>query len=141
MSVFFEDVKVGDEIPPLVKEITDIQLNMFSAAMWSFYRLHWDEKFAQEKGFPHPNVQASLYGAFLSQLLTDWMGPDGALKKLGYNNRVMCYPGDTLTCKGKVTGKYVNNGGNFAECDVWVENQKGHNVSPGTATISLPSKG
>jgi len=141
MAVFYENIEIGDELPPLVKEITMMQLIQFSGAIWSFYRLHWDEKFAQDRGFPQPNVQASLYGTFLSQLLTDWMGSEGTLKKLSYANKVMCYPGDTLTCKGKVVDKRIENGENLVEFEAWVENQKGENAAPGKATVALPSKG
>lgn len=141
MGVFFEDINVGDELPPLVKELTQMQLIMFSAAMWSFYKLHWDEGFAKKMGFSAPNAQASLYGAFLSQMLTDWMGDAGTIRKLSFHNRVMSFPGDTLTCKGKVTKKCTDSGNHLVDFEVWVENQKGQNVCPGQAIVILPSRG
>jgi len=51
------------------------------------------------------------------------------------------HEGDTWQCKGKVTKKYVENGEHLVDCDIRVENGKGEVTTPGTATVSLPSKG
>ena len=139
-TLFFDDVRAGTEITPLVKPITLLKMNMYSAATWNFYKIHWDTVFSRELGFKDANVHGPLFGAFLSQMLTDWIGPDGTLKRLAYSNRGMSFPGDTLTCKGKVARKHTKDGQNLVECEVWVENQKGENLAPGTATVALPSK-
>jgi len=139
-ALFFEDVWEATEIPPLVKPITLLQMCMYSAATWNFYKLHWDTNFSRGLGFKDANVHGPLFGAFLAQMLTDWIGPEGTLKRLAYANRGMSFPGDTLTCKGKVTRKYARDGQNLVECEVWVENQSGENLAPGTATVALPSR-
>ena len=48
--------------------------------------------------------------------------------------------GDTLFCKGKVTGKSEKDGKYLVECEIWMENSKGEVNTSGTATVSLPSK-
>jgi hypothetical protein len=37
-------------------------------------------------------------------------------------------------------GKMVATGENLVDCDIWVENQDGVKVAPGSATIALPSR-
>ena len=39
---YFEDVQVGDEITPLVKEIGIARMMAYGAATWDFIRLHGD---------------------------------------------------------------------------------------------------
>ncbi|MBI2847053.1 MAG: acyl dehydratase [Chloroflexi bacterium] len=139
-QVFFEDVNEGTELPSLVKKPTAIQLFRYSAVTWNAHRIHYDKDWAQSEGYPHVLVQAHLHGAFLTQLVTDWIEPEGILKKLGWSNRRYAVPGDTLTSKGKVVKKYVRNGEHVVELEIWEENQNGEVCVPGTATVVLPSR-
>jgi acyl dehydratase len=114
---------------------------MYSAATWDFHRHHYDKEFIQSKGFPGPFVDGQMFGAFLAQLVTQWVGQKGILKKMGLNYRVMAFPGDTVTCNGKVTEKYVKDGEHLVKCDLWIENQKGEKViAPAYVLFALPSK-
>ena len=140
-DLFYEDVKVGDTIPPLVKKITLVQNVMYSAATWDFHRHHYDREFIQSKGFPGPFVDGQMFGAFLTQMVTQWIGPKGVLKKMGLNYRVMAFPGDTVTCQGQVTEKYKKDGEQLVKCDLWIENQKGEKaIAPAYVLFTLPSK-
>lgn len=138
--LFFEDVEVGTHIPNLVKKVDLLQLIRYSAATWNFYLLHLEREFAHKKGVRDANIHAPFYGAFLATMMTRWAGDPGRLKKLKYTVKVMGFPGDTLNGKGTVVKKYRDGGENLVDCDIWVENQDGVKVGPGSATISLPSK-
>ena len=138
-QLFFEDIDVGTQIPILVNKIDLLQLIRYSAVTWNFYLLHLEKEFAQKKGFKDVNIPAPFYGAFLAVMMTKWTGDPGRLKKLDYTVKVMGFPGDTLSGKGTVVKKYREAGQNLVDCDIWVENQDGVKVSPGSATISLLS--
>jgi acyl dehydratase len=139
-GLFFEDVEVGTHIPNVVKKVNLLQLIRYSAATWNFYLLHLEREFAYKKGFRDTNIHAPLYGAFLATMMTRWAGDPGRLKRLQYAVKVMGFPGDTLNGKGMVVKKFRDGGENLVDCDIWVENQDGVKVGPGSATISLPSK-
>jgi acyl dehydratase len=139
-GLFFEDVEVGTHIPNVVKKVNLLQLIRYSAATWNFYLLHLEREFAYKKGFRDTNIHAPLYGAFLATMMTRWAGDPGRLKRLNYAVKVMGFPGDTLNGKGMVVKKFRDGGENLVDCDIWVENQDGVKVGPGSATISLPSK-
>jgi acyl dehydratase len=139
-AIFYEDIKVGDEIPNLTKRITLVQQVMYAAATWDFHRHHYDKDFAQERGFPAPFTDSQLFGAYLAQLITDWIGLNGRLKKLRLEHRVLVFTGDTVTCGGKVVDKYTKDGENLISCCLWVHNQKGENVAPASALITVASK-
>jgi acyl dehydratase len=138
----FEDVEVGQELPPLRKEIDRVHMMMYGAATWDFIRLHYDDPYVQEKGFPTPVVDGQMFGSFLAQLVMDWAGPESLLKALSFDNRVAAFPGDTLTCRGTVATKYRSGAEHLVECLLWVENQRGERtVGQASATVSLPSRG
>jgi len=50
----------------------------------------------------------------------------------------MNYPGEKVTIRGKVTGKYIEKGEHFVECSVWAENPKEEKTASGMAVVVLP---
>ena len=140
MPVFWEDIEEGTEIPPLVKHPTTRQLVQYATASGDFYEIHYDKDFAQGNGLPGPILHGALKNAFLAQLVTDWIGEQGTLKKLSCQYRGMDVPGDTLTCKGTVSKKYVQDGLHMADCEIWLDNGNGERTTPGSATVILPSR-
>ena len=124
----FEDIQIGDEITPLVKEIGMARMMAYGAATWDFIRLHYDADYARESGFEAAFVDGQMMGGFLAQHVQDWAGVGAFLRKLAFRNRVMAYPGDSLTCHGVVTGVESTDEGGMVECDLWIENQRGEKV-------------
>ena len=139
-QIYFEDVEEGMELPTLVKDPTTQQLVKYAGASGDFYQIHYDKDFALKNKLPGVIIHGALKNAFLGQLMTDWIGEEGTLKKLTVQYRGMDFPGEPLTCKGRVTKKYVENDTRYVECEIWTENPKGEKTTPGTATVILPSK-
>lgn len=139
-SLFFEDIPIGYQLPELIKIPTYIQLFRYSAITWNTHRIHYDQNYAREEGYPYVLVQSHLHGAFLTQLCTDWMGLEGKLKKLTISVKRFAIPGDTLTCKGTVIEKKVENGEGIVIVELAEVNQKGEICAPGQAVIQLPMK-
>ena len=138
---YFEDVAVGDRLPPLEKEISLVRMMAYGAATWDFIRLHYDADYVRQQGFKGPFVDGQMLGGFLAQHLQDWAGPDAFLRKLGFRNRMMVYPGDTVICHGLVTSTQIENGEALAECDLWIENQNSDRVvHPASATVRFPRR-
>ena len=86
---YYEDVEVDTYLPSLVKHPTPRQLVMWAGASGDFYEIHYNTDFALSRGLPGIIVHGDLTGAFLAQLLTDWMGEQGTFKKLRTTNRGM----------------------------------------------------
>jgi hydroxyacyl-ACP dehydratase HTD2-like protein with hotdog domain len=137
---FFEDVNVGTELPPLRKVPTTVQLFRYSAVTWNAHRIHFEREYAQREGHPDILVQAHLHGAFLLQMIGDWMGPRARLVTFGWSNRGRAVPGDTLTCTGRVVGKRDDGGRHVVDLEVVETNQRGEVCAPGKATVALPSR-
>jgi len=137
----FEDVKEGTEITPLIKNPTPMQLVKFAGASEDFNPIHYDKDKALADGLPGTIVHGRLKNAFLIQVMTDWIGDAGWLKKIAIQHRAMDLPGSPIACKGTVTKKYTDNGENLVDCEVWTENSKGEKTAPATATVRLPVRG
>jgi len=139
-QVFYEDVEVDSEIPTLVKHPTTRQLVKWAGASGDYYEIHYDKDFAQANGLSGVIVHGWLTCSFLGQLVTDWMGEHGTLVKLGCSYRGMHFPSENITCKGKVTKKYIEDGKQCVEVEIWAENPKGERTVPGSAIVILPSR-
>ncbi len=125
------NIKVGDEIPELVKNPTTRQLVQYAGAQGDFYEIHYDQPFAQSVGLPGVILHGLLKAAFLGQLVTDWLGDRGTLKSFEVSYRGIDQPGVPYRCRGQVTRVQ----GDEVELDVWGEDPEGKRTTVGTATV------
>lgn len=139
-QVCFEDVREGMELPTIVKHPTRRQLVMYAGASGDFYEIHYDQEYARGNGLPNVIIHGALKSAWLGQLMTEWMGVAGHLKKLEVQYRGMDVPGSPVYVRGVVRRKYQEDGQNLVECEVWLENQQGERTTRGTAVVALPDK-
>jgi len=103
-------------------------------------RLHWEKEWADELGIPACYDYGGLRETVLTNLITNWIGDDGWLWKMSCEHRKFVYTGDTYWVKGRVRDKEMTPAGGEVRLEVWVENQWGTVVSPGTATVLLPTR-
>ena len=139
-QIFWEDIEENQELPALVKDPTTQQLVRYAGASGDFYQIHYDKDFAIDTGLPGVIIHGALKNAFLGQLITDWIGESGTLKKLSVQYRGMDIPGEQITCTGKVLKKYSENGEYLVDCEIQLTNNKGERTTPGHATVALPTR-
>ena len=137
---YAEDVKVGEELPPLVKgPIQQIQLTRYAGASGDFNPIHQDHEFAKAAGMDDVFAHGMLSMGFVAQCVTDWAGP-AAVRKLGVRFAAIVRLKDTVTCRGRVLGKSSKDDVHLVELEIWAENQRGEKVVTGKATVALPSR-
>ena len=137
-QIYWDDVKEGTELAPVVKNPTTQQLVKYAGASGDYYQIHYDQDFAKNNGLDDVILHGALKNAFLGHLVTKWMGLEGDLKRLSCQYRGMDIPGTPVTAKGVVTRKYQEEGANLVDCEIWLQNEKGEKTTPGTATVALP---
>ena len=140
-TLYFEDVKEGDEVPQFVVEnLSRTDIVKYAGASGDFNPIHHDETFAKAAGYPTVFGHGMLTAGFVSKCITDYVGRPG-LRKLAVQFRTQVWPGDTITCGGKVTRKVEENGEKRIEGELFATNQKGEVAIKGAFAAVLPSKG
>jgi len=136
-QMVFEDRREGQEIPPYRVTVSKVQMMMYAAATWNPNQLHWDSDFCMKRGFAAANIAGPMFGDYLAEMLVKWAGDPSRLRSLEYINRNMAFPGDALTCRGKVQERRRPGNTELIDCRVWVENQKGGVLVQGSALVLL----
>jgi acyl dehydratase len=95
---------------------------------------------AQKSGAPSAYDYGPGRVAWLTSLVTNWMGDGAFLKRVRGEMRRFNIVGDTTWCRGKVVRKYTQDNYALVDLEIWAENQRGEITSPGFATVMLPSK-
>lgn len=166
---YWEDVKVGEELQPVVKGplgLTDmmaftgpaLQAHILSLRgyhnhpAWAFRDpdtyswepmagVHWNKQAAKAAGLPFPYDHGVQRRSWLMNFLTHWMGDEGWLKKNYAEYRKFVYWSDVVWFRGKVTKKYVDEDGEYVvDVETHGINQRGEDTIPGNSTVCLPSR-
>ena len=140
MAWTFDDVQEGTALPPFVVEkLTRTDLVRYAGASGDFNPIHHDEEFAKMAGNPTVFGHGMLTAGFLAKCLTDAVGVDSLRRyKVRFANRV--WPGDRITCNGKVTRKYEADGERRIDGEVTATRQTGETAISGTFTAALPGR-
>ena len=139
-KLYFENVQEGDEMPRFeVKNLTRTDIVKYAGASGDFNPIHHDQTFAEAARYPTVFAHGMLNAGFVSKCLTDYVGRPG-LKRFKVRFTSQVWPGDTITCGGKVTGKYQAEGENRIEGELFAKNQKGETIIQGSFVAALPSR-
>lgn len=127
-------LKVGDTLPERDHHATNVSLFVYNAAIWNPHRIHYDERYATEVE-KHPGVviDGPLQGDWLTQVVVNWLGDDGQLVEFEYSNRRASMLGETLTAGGTI--KAID--GNAVTVDIFIRNEAGDIVTPGSAIVRM----
>ncbi|MBS2023660.1 MAG: MaoC family dehydratase N-terminal domain-containing protein [Deltaproteobacteria bacterium] len=136
-SYYWADLRVGDDLPPLAKPAIDrVQIVKYAGASGDLNRLHVDEPFAHSLGFRGAFTPGPLMLGFMGQLLSSWL-KKGQVRRLSGRFVKLVWPGDELTCRGRIAELKKDKGICTAEIELWAENQKGELVLRGHSTCEL----
>jgi acyl dehydratase len=137
-SLYWENIKEDDDLPSLVKDVTATTVIYGAIAARDFMPAHHDRDFAQRCGMKDIYMNSPVTTGWASKYLTDWTGPSGELKRISLRFGSPCFPGDTLTWRGRVARKYINGEQHLVDVEYSATVlETGH--CTGTATIRLPS--
>jgi acyl dehydratase len=101
-----DEVRVGDLLPSVEEPaITTTQLVKYAAASGDFNRIHFDDPFAREAGFPSVIAHGMLSMAFLGSFVADWAGGPERVTRLSARFKAVTFPGERVTVGGEVTAR------------------------------------
>jgi acyl dehydratase len=125
-------VNVGDELPPLVDEITYRRVVMNPGATWDYFPGHYDPEYARSQGQPTIYANSLHLFGLLDRAATQWAGPAAFIVRRAVRLQMSMYAGDTVTVTGSVTGR---RDGGVVDLAMAVTNQ--HGIACCTAEVRL----
>jgi acyl dehydratase len=133
----YDQVNVGEELPRLViGPLTRQDIVQYAGAAWDFSPLHYDQTFVEAAGLPNVVVMGMFTAGMAARCVTDFAGA-GQVRDYKVRFVARLYPGDTITCAGKVTRKFEANGEKLVEGELTVTNQKGEVALSGLFRAAL----
>ena len=138
-TLHYEDVAVGDELPPLDVPLTRTVIVSTAIASRDYQDVHHDPGLAQQRGSKDVFMNILSTNGFVGRFITDWTGPDAILKKVAIRLGAPNYPGDTMVMTGTVTAKAVEAGEGVIDVAVRGANDLGDHVT-GTVRVALPRR-
>jgi acyl dehydratase len=115
--------------------ITKAEIAEYSAAAGDPNPMHVDEGFAKAAGYPGVFAQGMLSMGYLGQYLVDLFGV-GSVKRLRARFAKITWPGDVVTCRGRVVRAFVEDGERLAEVEIATE-AGGEQKLTGSAVVRL----
>jgi acyl dehydratase len=135
---YFEDVEIGQVIGPRIINVDRKQLVMYAGASQDFNEFHYDDEVAKKAGHKGIIIHGALKSAWLAQLMVEFAGLKGRLKKFNVSYRGVDFPYEDIKYYGKITNKFIEDSAGFVEIDLSLENSEGKITTPSTALIELP---
>jgi len=135
---YFEDVEIGQVIGPRIINVDRKQLVMYAGASQDFNEFHYDDEVAKKAGHKGIIIHGALKSAWLAQLMVEFAGLKGRLKKFNVSYRGVDFQYEDIKYYGKITNKFIEDSAGFVEIDLSLENSEGKITTPSTALIELP---
>jgi acyl dehydratase len=136
MSATKQTVKVGDEITPLSRTVTQEQIGAYAEASGDLNPIHVNEEFARMVGLPGTIAHGMLNMAILTEAVSRWAGGSDRVASVRCRFSKPLLPGDTITCTGTVVE--VDGAAGIATLDLRATSDRGENVlTNGRATVRL----
>lgn len=137
--VTFQQVQEGQELPAFQRVTDFMSWNRYAAVNDEFVYIHMDDEAGKKVGQKGAFGMGNLQVSYLHDLMRQWIGDDGWIKKFSCQFRGMNFKNDTVTAHGKVLKKYEEKGEKLVDLELWTENQKGEKLCPAKATVALPT--
>jgi acyl dehydratase len=139
VKIKFDDVNVGDELPPWSRQTDFMHWNRYAAVNDEFVPFHMDDEAGRRAGNQQGAFgMGNLRYAYLANALRDWIGDEAEIREIGCQYRAINQKNDLLTVVGQVVEKETVEGENRVKLTINVMNQAGEATCPGHAVVVLP---
>ncbi len=132
----YDEVSVGDKLPPLDIDITTGLIVSTALATRDYEPVHHDKAVAQSTGLPDVFMNILTSQSFMTRFATDWSGPEAVVKSLDIRLGAPNVPGMVMTVTGEVKAKDDDAG--IVDVQVVGENNIWGMHMQGTVQLALP---
>lgn len=138
---FFEDVGVGDELPPLAIPLTVARLVVEAGASLDFSRVHHNADVARATGASEMYADNVFIQGWWERAVREYIGLAGKVRRVGpLRMRIFNTVGETVVTRGTVRRMWSEGGESLAELELRSEISSGVSVGPGPVIVTLPSR-
>jgi meromycolic acid (3R)-3-hydroxyacyl-[acyl-carrier protein] dehydratase HadAB len=118
VSVRFEDLQLGQELPGRTRLVTREDVLAYAEASGDHNPLHRDDEVARAAGFPRVVAHGMYTMGTLASWLAEWAGDAAGLRRLHVNFRAPVLVEETIACGGRV--RSLDPETRTAVLEVWV---------------------
>ncbi len=137
MSTPTSAIAVGSTATRSFGPITRQMLVRYAGASGDFNPMHYDDEFARSAGFPSVFSQGMHQAGLLGTFVSEWLGPAN-VRRFHVRFREQVWPGDKLTCTGRVVEIRPSDEGPLAVVELTCDREGGGTAISGTATYLAP---
>lgn len=138
-QLHWDDVTIGQELEPVAFPITVYRLVMTAGANRDFNAIHHNSDYAKRTGAPDMYANVLFLQGMWERTVRNFIGLAGTIRALrGFRMKIFNTVGDTVTVKGRVSAKSMEEGVGVVEIELWSENSGGVSVGPGAMIVTLP---
>jgi acyl dehydratase len=103
-----QDIAEGDDLTPVVLDVTHGRVATLVAATWDPFPGHHDPAYAKAQGQKDIYLNTMLLSGFVDRVALGWAGPNWFLRRRAMRMLGSVYPGDVLTGTGTVANVSSN---------------------------------
>jgi acyl dehydratase len=118
--------------------LTRTDIVRYAGASGDFNPIHHDEEFALSAGFATVFSIGMLQASLLATFATEWLGA-GQVRRYAVRFREQVWPGDLLTCSGRITAVELVGDEHRVEVELTCTRQTGGVAVAGTAVFAVPT--
>ena len=134
------DIHQGDNLPSLVKHISQREINLYAEAVGDLNPIHIDESFAAQTPLGGTIAHGMLILAYVSEVMTAAFGKNWlSAGKLSVRFKTPARPEDTITISGKIDSIEHKKDTSYVNCSLDCRNQRKETVITGSAIVKLLS--
>lgn len=135
MSLGYDDVDFGTELPPIAPDVTLANVRVFTAASGMSWPRFNDHEGARKEGLPGAIVPGIMSQGILVALIHRW-APQAKIRKIDTIFRAPILVDSRPVARGVVTDR--NDETRTLEIDLTIQNEAKETRVVGTATVELP---
>ena len=138
-SRFFEEVSVGEALPPLEFPITQKTMVLAVCGTRDLMPYHHNPAYSKLVGNRDQFVNTMFEQALFGRFVTDWSGPESDFRETSLQMIGQICPGDTARVEGRVASASTESGEPRVNIEMTASNHLGL-AARSTATIAMPSR-
>lgn len=138
---YYEDVNEGDEVPPVIFNMTVYRLVVEAGGNRDFEPIHHNTPVTHASGAPDMYANNVFIQGMWERTVREYIGLAGRLKKTGpFRMAIFNTVGETVVTRGTVQRKWQEDGENLVELEIRSVHSRGVSVGPGPVIVTLPSR-